>query len=86
VTCQDLFAAGGDTTNNTLGFCLLYMVLHPHVQSAVQKELDSVVGRDRRPSIEDKRRLVSTRSVLRITPQWHGSKSPRILFIGTKLR
>jgi hypothetical protein len=63
VTCQDLFTAGGDTTDNTLGFCLLYMVLHPHVQSAVQRELDSVVGRERRPSIEDKQRLVSTRSM-----------------------
>jgi hypothetical protein len=62
VTCQDMFVAGADTTNNTLGFCLLYMVLHPHVQSAAQQELDSVLGRDRRPSIEDKHRLVSTRA------------------------
>jgi cytochrome P450 len=60
VTCHDFFVAGGDTTNNTLAFCLLYMVLHPQVQNAVQKELDSVVGQNRRPSVEDKHRFVFT--------------------------
>lgn len=77
VTCQDLFNAGGDSVDNTLGFCLLYMVLHPHVQSAVQRELDSVVGRDRRPTIEDKHRLVSERTVFRIIPQRHTLSSHR---------
>jgi cytochrome P450 len=60
VTCQELFIAGGDTTNNTLAFCLLYMVLHPKVQSAIQEELDSVVGRNRRPTVEDKHRFECT--------------------------
>lgn len=64
VTCQDLFNAGGDSVDNTLGFCLLYMVLHPHVQSAVQRELDSVLGRDRRPTIEDKHRLHYVNAVI----------------------
>lgn len=86
MTCQDLFNAGGDSVDNTLGFCLLYMVLHPHVQSAVQRELDCIVGRDRRPTIEDKHRLVSERTVLRITPQRHESKAPRFPVINTKLR
>jgi len=61
VTCQDLFVAGEATTSSTLAFCLLYMVLHPHVQVSVQKELDIVVGRNRRPSVADKHRFVSTR-------------------------
>jgi cytochrome P450 len=79
-----LFSAGGDTTNNTLGFCLLYMVLHPHVQSAVQKELDSVVGRNRKPSIEDRHRLVSAGTVdLGIAPQRLEEKDSRFLVIGT---
>jgi cytochrome P450 len=87
VACQDLFNAGGDSVDNTLGFCLLYMVLHPHVQSAVQRELDSVVGRDRRPTVEDKHRLVSKRTcVLRIRAQRHESKAPRFPVIDTKLR
>jgi cytochrome P450 len=61
VTCQDLFVAGGETSSSTLAFCLLYMVLHPNVQNSIQKELDTVVGRNRRPSVEDKQRFVSTR-------------------------
>jgi cytochrome P450 len=59
VTCQDLFVAGMETTSNTLAFCLLYMVLNPHVQNSIQKEMDSVVGRNRRPSVDDKHRFVS---------------------------
>lgn len=42
--------------SNSLGFFLLYMVLHPRVQESVQKELDTVVGRDRRPSLDDRAR------------------------------
>jgi hypothetical protein len=61
VTCRDLFVAGEATTSSTLAFCLLYMVLHPHVQNSIQKELDIVVGRNRRPSVADKHRFVSTR-------------------------
>ncbi|XP_019623532.1 PREDICTED: cytochrome P450 2U1-like [Branchiostoma belcheri] len=41
---SDLFFAGTDTTNNTLLWGLLYMTLHPDIQSKVQQELDAVVG------------------------------------------
>lgn len=64
VTCQDLFVAGEETTSSTLAFCLLYLVLHPTVQNAVQKELDSVVGRNRSPSVEDKHRLHYVNAVI----------------------
>lgn len=57
VLCLDLFSAGAETLSNALSFCLLYMVLHPRVQEAVQKELDTVIGRSRRPSLEDRARL-----------------------------
>ncbi|XP_078665995.1 cytochrome P450 2U1-like [Branchiostoma floridae x Branchiostoma belcheri] len=43
---SDLFFAGTDTTNNTLLWGLLYMTLHPDIQSKVQQELDAVVGED----------------------------------------
>jgi hypothetical protein len=52
--CLDLFTAGGETLNSSLGFYLLYMVLHPEVQKEVQKELDEVVGKGRRPTIADR--------------------------------
>lgn len=64
VTCQDLFVAGKATTSSTLTFCLLHMVLHPHVQNSIQKELDIVVGRNRRPSVADKHRLHFANAVI----------------------
>jgi len=56
VLCLDLFTAGAESVSNTLSFCLLYMVLHPRVQEAVQKELDTVIGHSRRPTLEDRAR------------------------------
>jgi cytochrome P450 len=52
--CLDLFTAGGETLSSSLAFSLLYMILYPNVQKAVQKELDQVVGRDRRPTLGDR--------------------------------
>jgi len=56
ILCLDLFTAGAESVSNTLSFCLLYMVLHPRVQEAVQKELDMVIGHSRRPTLEDRAR------------------------------
>jgi hypothetical protein len=56
VLCLDLFSAGGESVSNALSFCLLYMVLHPRIQEAVHRELDMVIGRSRRPSLEDRAR------------------------------
>jgi Cytochrome P450. len=58
--CLDTFAAGGESIGALLGFSLLYMVVHPNVQKAVQKELDAVVGKDRRPAVADRARSDST--------------------------
>lgn len=62
--CLDLFTAGGETMSTSLGFSLLYMLVHPNVQKAVQKELDAVVGRDRRPTLQDRASLHYTEAVL----------------------
>jgi cytochrome P450 len=56
ITCFDLFAAGAESVSNTLSFSLLYTVLHPEVQRMVQHLLDYVVGRDRRPCLDDRPR------------------------------
>lgn len=72
VLCLDLFAAGSESLSNTLSFCLLYMVLHPRVQEAVQKELDVVIGHSRRPTLEDRASLpyveATISEILRINP------------------
>lgn len=56
ITCFDLFAAGAESVSNTLSFTVLYTVLYPEVQRKVQNMLDDVVGRDRRPHLDDRPR------------------------------
>lgn len=40
MVCLDIFIAGSQTTSNTLDFAFLMMILHPNIQSKVQKCLD----------------------------------------------
>jgi cytochrome P450 len=54
--CLDLFMAGSETTSNTLGFAVLYMLRHPDVQRRAQAELDSVVGRGNQPMLQHRPR------------------------------
>ncbi|XP_064633681.1 cytochrome P450 2F3-like [Lineus longissimus] len=60
----DLFFAGSETTNTTLRWAIIYMMLYPEVQQKIQKELDLVIGRERFPRTEDRARLHYTESVL----------------------
>ncbi|KAG2132215.1 cytochrome P450, partial [Suillus cothurnatus] len=48
----------------------LAMVLYPDVQRRAQGEIDSVVGRDRLPTFEDRASLPYVESVLRETLRW----------------
>ncbi|CAH2007037.1 unnamed protein product [Acanthoscelides obtectus] len=57
ITCMDMFIAGSETTSNTLGFCFLYLVLYPEVQRKAQEEIDSVLGRERAPTLSDRQQL-----------------------------
>ncbi|XP_072050362.1 cytochrome P450 2J1-like [Amphiura filiformis] len=60
----DLFAAGTDTTSTTLIWGILFMMAYPEIQERVQKELDSVVGRNRLPRLADKTELPFTCATL----------------------
>lgn len=60
----DLFVAGTDTTTNTLLWSLLYMCLHPDVQEKVQAEIDTVIGRERPPSLTDKIQMPFTEATI----------------------
>nr|CAD7428811.1 unnamed protein product [Timema monikensis] len=62
--CKDLFAAGSETTSNTLSFAIMFMVLNPAVQTRVHTELDEVVGRSRPPSLDDRNKLPFVSAVL----------------------
>ena len=54
LTVIQLFVAGTETTVNTLLWTLMYIMEYPEVQTRLQKEIDSVVGRNRLPRIGDK--------------------------------
>ncbi|MCL4123022.1 UNVERIFIED_CONTAM: hypothetical protein GTU68_036057 [Idotea baltica] len=61
----DLFSAGQETTNLCLNWCLIYLVNNQEVIAKVQEELDSVVGRDRLPSLDDLPSLPYTQATIR---------------------
>lgn len=53
-TCMDMFMAGSETTNNTMGFCFLNLILNPEIQQKAQDEIDSVIGKHRMPTLDDR--------------------------------
>ncbi|KAH7905755.1 cytochrome P450, partial [Hygrophoropsis aurantiaca] len=65
------FAAGAETTNNTLRAFVLAMVLYPEVQERAQKIIDSVVGSDRLPNFEDRSSMPYIDAILRETLRWN---------------
>ncbi|OXU26364.1 hypothetical protein TSAR_002453 [Trichomalopsis sarcophagae] len=52
--CVDLFMAGSETSSKALCFGFLFLVLNPEVQKKAQQEIDSVIGRERLPSLNDR--------------------------------
>jgi predicted membrane protein len=52
--CIDFFIAGAIPIGGTLDFLVLMMLLHPEVQQKAQKEIDSIIGRNRLPQLSDK--------------------------------
>ncbi|XP_030262941.1 cytochrome P450 2K1-like [Sparus aurata] len=60
---MNLFAAGTDTTGNTLQWYLLLMAKYPHFQDQVQEELSRVVG-SRQVRVEDRKNLPFTDAVI----------------------
>uniref|UniRef100_A0A914UUQ5 Uncharacterized protein n=1 Tax=Plectus sambesii TaxID=2011161 RepID=A0A914UUQ5_9BILA len=56
-----------ETTATTLRWAIVFLVTHQDVQKKMQKEIDEVVGRDRRPTMTDKMNLpYSTAVVLEV--------------------
>jgi len=50
--------AGVETTNNTIGFVISYLVVNQDVQRKVHEEIDKVLGREVLPRVTHKTRYV----------------------------
>lgn len=62
--CIDIFQAGSETTSNSLGFAMLYMLHYPEIMKKAQRELLAVVGPHRYPKLADRPRLKFTDAVI----------------------
>ncbi|CAH1101321.1 unnamed protein product [Psylliodes chrysocephalus] len=60
----DLFSAGMETIKSSLQWAVLFMLHNPDKMSAVQEELDQVIGRQRLPKLEDLTYLPVTESTI----------------------
>nr|XP_042138142.1 vitamin D 25-hydroxylase isoform X6 [Peromyscus maniculatus bairdii] len=60
----ELIIAGTETTTNVLRWAVLFMALYPNIQGQVHKEIDLIMGYNRRPSWEDKCKMPYTEAVL----------------------
>ncbi|TMW48521.1 hypothetical protein DOY81_006391 [Sarcophaga bullata] len=55
--CLDMFLAGSETTNKSLGFAFLHMVRNPDIQKRAYEEIKKVVGLERLPEWKDRVKL-----------------------------
>ncbi|KAI0253744.1 cytochrome P450 [Lactifluus subvellereus] len=65
-----MYAAGTDTTASTLMSFLVAILLRPDVQTMAQEELDTVTGRERLPTFEDRPRLPFVDAVCKEVLRW----------------
>lgn len=53
---KDLFAAGVETTNNTIGFIVTYLTVRQDIQRKVHEEIERILGKEILPRIVHKNR------------------------------
>ncbi len=56
--------AGGGIPSFILRWALLYMIIHPEVQTQIHKELDEVVGKGQKPCLEHRGKLPLTEACI----------------------
>ncbi|XP_072286398.1 cytochrome P450 2G1-like isoform X1 [Pyxicephalus adspersus] len=60
----DIFFAGQESTTSTLSYTLLILMKYPHIKGKVQAEIENVIGRTRRPCMEDRTKMPYTEAVM----------------------
>lgn len=61
--CLDFFQAGSETTSNTLGFGLIYLMHSPRVLCKLRQEIDEVLG-DKSPTLHERSKLKYMEAVI----------------------
>lgn len=61
---SDIFSAGLETVTATIEWSILFLILNPESQEAVQREIDRVVGRDRLPQLDDLSQMPYTEATI----------------------
>ncbi|KAJ7148774.1 cytochrome P450 [Mycena crocata] len=69
-TANSMYSASMDTTITVFCHFLLAMVLHPEAFAKAQREINSVVGRDRLPTFSDRASLPYVEAILNETYRW----------------
>ncbi|KAM5346074.1 hypothetical protein ACJ41O_009079 [Fusarium nematophilum] len=64
------FGAAMDTSANTILGFIKAMVLFPEAQAKAQEEIDSIIGKDRLPTWDDRKDLPYVRGVVEETLRW----------------
>ncbi|KAJ8280301.1 hypothetical protein GJAV_G00052950 [Gymnothorax javanicus] len=63
-TVLSLFLAGTETTSSAMRYAILMLTKYPKIQERVQQEIDTVIGRERLPLMEDRKSLPFTDAVI----------------------